>query len=198
MYKHLVLLVALSFFGSSLAYAGFDEGKAACQTGDYAAAYKEFKAAADQGNADAQFLLGRMYDEGEGVPKDFAEAVKWFRKAADGGNADAQVRLGTMYHFGLRDTRLGVPQDDGEAVKWFRKAAHQGNAHGQTHLGRMYDKGEGVPQDYVKAHMWFNLAAAQGDDIARWNRDKVAKKMTPAQIAEAQRLAREWNPNVKD
>ncbi len=60
----------------------------------------------------------------------------------------------------------------------------------------MYDDGQGVPQDYVQAHMWFNLSAAgppdeYRDDAAR-NRDRVAKFMTPAQIAEAQRLAREW------
>jgi len=56
----------------------------------------------------------------------------------------------------------------------------------------MYSNGWGVPQDYVQAHMWWNLAAAKGNEIGRKNRDIVAKKMTPGQIAEAQRLAREW------
>ena len=62
----------------------------------------------------------------------------------------------------------------------------------QCNLGVMYYNGEGVPQDYVQAHMWFNLAASKGDENGRKNRDIVAKKMTPTQIAEAQRLAREW------
>ncbi len=58
----------------------------------------------------------------------------------------------------------------------------------------MYMNGTGVTQDYVQAHMWFNLAAVKGDETATKNRDIVAKKMTPAQIAAAQRLAREWKP----
>ena len=61
----------------------------------------------------------------------------------------------------------------------------------------MYANGEGMPQDYVQAQMWFNLAAAQGAEQARRNRDWVAQRMTPGQIAEAQRLAREWKPKSK-
>jgi uncharacterized protein len=66
----------------------------------------------------------------------------------------------------------------------------------------MYSRGEGVPQDFVQAHMWFNLAAAQGPPVlstmAQKHRDEIAEKMTPAQIAEAQRLAREWKPKGRD
>jgi hypothetical protein len=79
-------------------------------------------------------------------------------------------------------------------VSWYRKAADQGYADAQSNLGRMYAKGLGVPQDYVQAHMWFNLAAAKGDADAIKNRDRVSTMMTPAQIAEAQKLAREWKP----
>jgi TPR repeat protein len=62
-------------------------------------------------------------------------------------------------------------------------------------LGIMYDLGgHGVPQDYVQAHMWFNLAGASGNADAVKNRETVAAKMTPEQISEAQRLAREWKP----
>ncbi len=91
----------------------------------------------------------------------------------------------------------GVPQDYAEAVGWYRKAAEQGVAVAQRSLGAMYYNGEGVPQDYVQAHMWFNLAASsfpsgEKRDTAVKNRDIVAEKMTPAQIAEAQKLAREW------
>jgi TPR repeat protein len=74
--------------------------------------------------------------------------------------------------------------------------AGQGDAKAQGDLGTAYVKGEGVPQDYVLAHMWFNLAAAQGNEDARQNRDSVAKLMTPDQVAEAQRLARQWKPVV--
>ena len=78
------------------------------------------------------------------------------------------------------------------------RAAEQGNALGQVNLGRMYDHGHGVPQDYAQAHMWYNLASHAEDpptrEMAVKNRDDVATKMTPAQIAEAQRMAREWKP----
>jgi hypothetical protein len=78
--------------------------------------------------------------------------------------------------------------------------AEQGNALAQLGLGVMYANGQGVPQDYVRAHMWFNIAAAAAGasdvsvrDAIKW-RDLVAARMTPAQIAEARRLAREWKP----
>jgi TPR repeat protein len=79
-------------------------------------------------------------------------------------------------------------------VKWYRLAAEQGDAFAQMMLGIMYYKGKGVPQDYILSHMWLNLATSQGREEAKQSREKVAKSMTPAQIAEAQRLAREWKP----
>jgi TPR repeat protein len=69
-----------------------------------------------------------------------------------------------------------------------------GDAQAQSNLGFMYAKGQGVPEDYVRAHMWFNLSAAHGNKVAAKNRDLLALSMTPAQKAEAQRLAREWKP----
>ena len=77
---------------------------------------------------------------------------------------------------------------------WDRKAADQGNAPARYNLGRMYAQGLGVAQDKSLAHMWLNLAAAQGLEAARSARDNLAANMTPDQIAEAQRLAREWKP----
>jgi len=93
---------------------------------------------ANKGDAAAQFNLGVMYDEGDGVPEDDAEAVKWYRKAADQGLAEAQSNLGLMYANGK-----GVPEDDAEAVKWYREAADQGLAGAQTNLGLMYANGRG-------------------------------------------------------
>jgi len=78
------------------------------------------------------------------------------------------------------------------AAREYRKAAEQGFAKAQYNLGVMYRKGEGVPQSYVQAHMWFNLAATQGMEGAKETRDSIAKKMTSAQIAEAQELAHKW------
>ena len=82
-------------------------------------------------------------------------------------------------------------QDHKEAVKWYTKAAEQGHARAQNNLGVSYENGEGVPQDDVYAHLWYNIAGANGDPTGRKYRDEVAKRMTPDQIAEAQRVARE-------
>jgi TPR repeat protein len=133
-----------------------------------------------------------MYYKGERVPQDYAEAAKWFHQAATQGQAGAQFQLAWMY-----DDGRGIPQDYVKALKWYRKAATQGDPWAQINLGAMYDKGRGVPQDYVQAHRWYNLAAShlpsgEDRDIAVKNRDIVAARMTAAQIAEAQRLAREW------
>ena len=91
----------------------------------------------------------------------------------------------------------GVLQDQAEAAKWFRKAADQGNANAQYDLGIAYFKGLGVPQDYAIAYMWLNLGAAGGNKDAAKFRDALISNMTPAQIAEAQRLARDWKPGQK-
>ena len=153
----------------------------------------ELRVLAEQGSGWAQNELGFMYGTGKGVPQDYAEAVKWFGKAADQGYAEAQSNLGLSY-----GTGKGVPQDYAEAVKWYRRAADQGYAKAQVNLGVMYGTGQGVPQDYVQAHLWSNLAGVGGDKIAAENRDSIAAKMTPAQIAEAQKLAREWKPRKTD
>jgi len=129
---------------------------------------------------------------------DFATALRIWRPRATQGIAFAQVNLGFMYYTGQ-----GVPQDYGEAAKWYRLAAEQGNPTAQSNLGSMYYSGQGVPQDYVQAYMWVDLAASrfppsaiEDRDQAAHNRDIVASKMTPEQLAEAQKLAREWKPKL--
>ena len=118
------------------------------------------------------------------------------RLAAEQGNAAAQVALWSMYANGL-----GVPQDYAESARWYRLAADQGLAQAQQGLGLLYALGDGVPQDPVVAHMWLNLATAQSSGEQREtyekSRDLVAEQMTRQQIAEAQRLAREWKPTVE-
>ncbi|MCH9019079.1 MAG: sel1 repeat family protein [Proteobacteria bacterium] len=125
---------------------------------------------------------------------DYATAIREFRPLAEQGMSAAQYFLGLMYYKGQ-----GVPQDFAEAVKWYRKAAEQGYTLAQYNLGRMYSRGQGVIQDYVQAHMWVNLAVSklppgESRDKAVGVRDFVAKRMTPAQISEAQKLARKWRP----
>jgi len=147
--------------------------------------------AAEQGHRTAQYLLGVIYVSGQGVPQDYVEAAAWFRKGADQGHAGAQSRLGSLYYLGR-----GVPHNSAEALKWSRLAADEGDSQSQILLHSMYRYGEGVPQDYVEAHKWANLATARanGDDREQYAefRDDLAERMPPAQLAEAQKLAREW------
>ena len=146
---------------------------------------------ANAGDADAQWDFGMRYRIGSGVPQDDAQAAAWYRKAADQGHTFAQWILGLMY-----DRGQGVPQDYAQAAAWCRKAAEQGDADAQSFLGALYSKGEGVPQDYVESHKWRNLAASRASAEKQKQyaegRDGVATLMTPAQLAEAQKLAREW------
>jgi hypothetical protein len=195
-------VLALALFG--VAAAGqLEDGQAAYRRGDFAEAMRLWLPLAQQGNADAQFALGRMYEKGQGVPHNFEAEVMWYRKAADHGNADAQSIVGDLLRTGIgiepqNYGKLG-PVDYSQALIWLHKAADRGNADALTSLGWMYVLGEGVPQDYAQAHMWWNLAASrapvgQARDNAVELRRGIETQMTPAQIADAQRMAREWAP----
>ena len=115
------------------------------------------------------------------------EGEKTVQERAKAGNAMAQYNLGVMYYEGE-----GVPQDKAEAVKWYRKAAEQGYADAQVNLGVMYANGQGVPEDDAKALMFSNLAAAKGDEAGKENREMIKEDMPKEEIAEAQKLTREW------
>jgi len=172
----------------------FDEGIAAYEAGNFQKALELFKlVAAEEGDPSAQGILGVMYANGQGMPQDYREAAKWYRKSAVQGYDIAQHNLGYMY-----DKGLGVPQDYTEAIKWYRKAAEQGHGSSQYNLGLMFVNGQGVPQDYVQAHKWFNLSASRSKgkphEEAVLFRKHIQKIMTPAQLAQAQKLAREWKP----
>jgi len=95
----------------------------------------------------------------------------------------------------LEDANAAIRKRDyATAVRLFRPLAEQGDANAQYNLGVLYDNGLGVPQDRVRAYMWLNLAAMQGRESAATIRDLVARLMTPVQISEAQKMAREWKP----
>ena len=160
---------------------------------DLAAAVRWYRKAADQGSALAQYNLGDMYRRGAGVAEDAAESFRWYRKAAEQGDDDAQERVGALYQLGK-----GVAKNAAEAARWYRRAADQGNVAAQGSLGYMYSLGEGVPLDDVQAYAWLNLAAGQGDLNAAKGRDNSTTVMTPAQIAGAQKLAREWKPKKEE
>jgi TPR repeat protein len=154
---------------------------------DYARARQSWEQAAAQGEPLAQSNLAEMYAQGMGVSKDYSKARQWWEQAAAQGFAWAQSSLGVLYVKGL-----GVPQDFIQARQWFEKAAEV-DARARIGLGGLYYFGQGMPQNDLHAHMWFDLAAADSTDdrqkLATDLRNIVELRMTPAQIAEAQRLA---------
>ena len=143
---------------------------------------------AESGTAEDQYNLGMRYEQGIGVPQSYLEAVRWYRHSAMQGYRDGQYKLCEMSERGQ-----GLPQDYQEALRWCGLAADQGHGGAMFVLGRLYHTAHGVPHDLVRAHMWYNLATAHGyDDGKKW-RDRLADEMSPSQVAEAQKLAREWN-----
>lgn len=142
--------------------SAYPKGEAAYNKKDYTEALKWFHMAADQGDARAQYYLGKMYAYAQGVVQNYTEAVNWYQKAADQGNAKAQFELGFMYYSGC-----GVTHSFSEALKWYRKAADQGNANAQFFLGTMYLYGYGVPADLSEAKNWYKKAADHGSIDAR-------------------------------
>ena len=137
------------------AWADFQAGMDARNRGDFAKALREWRPLAEQGDARAQFYLGMLYENGDGVPRDYEKAREWYEKSAAQAEANAQFYLGLLSAFG-----------------------------------------RGGPLDLAQAHMWYSLAAGNGHVGATVYRNDLAKQMTPAQIAEAQKRAREWKPKT--
>ena len=133
----------------------FDPDSDAYVRGDDDAALREWLPLAEQGHAQAQYLIGVMYDNGRGVSQDYRTAVKWYRLAAEQGHAGAQFNLGVMYYKGR-----GVTRDYETAMKWTSRAAEKGLAKAQYNLGVMYIWKGGLRRNLVPAHMWINIAAA--------------------------------------
>ena len=184
----LCLIVTLAFGSFGVGWSGdFQKGVDAYEKGDYATALKEWTLSAEQGDALAQYNLGVMYENGRGVPQDHKAAFKWYSLSAEQGYAKAQFNVGIMY-----DNGQGVLQDYKTAVKWYILSAEQGNAEAQYNLGVMYALGQGVIEDKVYAHMWGNILNSNGHEDGKKIMDYLLKQgVTPSQIEEAERLARE-------
>lgn len=184
---------------TSLLYGGdFEDGWAAFQRGDSRTGIALWSKAAERGDAVAQNNLGVLYKKGEVVPQDFRQAVFWYRKAAEQGDGHAQYNLGVAYVAGY-----GVARDHQQGVFWYRKAAEQGLDRAQNNLGYMYANGQGVLRDYVEAYKWYELALVnathdEARETAKKNRDDLARRMTPTQVAEAQKRAREWQKKASE
>jgi TPR repeat protein len=126
----------------------------------------------------------------------YSAAATLLQSPAEQGDPGAQAILCFLYTHGR-----GVPQNYREAAGWCRRAANQDNSEAQYMLGLLYNKGHGVPEDFIEAYKWLNLAATRASgpkqDFSYRIRDSVANKMSPAQIAEAQRLALDWKPTLE-
>jgi len=176
---------------------------------------------AESGDALAQYNLGVMYRDGQGMPQNYAEAMKWFRLAADQGLADAQYELARMYNkgqgvrpdyseavnlyrlasakghadaqfaLGMMYFGANVPRSQAQAARLFRVAAEKGHAKSHSMLGMMYYKGEGVPQDAALAYAWYAVASAGGDERDKMIHAQIAARLTPEQLSQGQKRATE-------
>jgi len=179
----------MMLIGLSLSAADLESAKRAYERKDYATALKEFTPLADQGKAEAQLYLGKMYMMGQGVLKDPDQAIKWFESSALQGNAEAQFFLGSIYLLPQKD----VPQ----GMRWMRLSAEQGNKDAQYLLGKAYIQGiKEIARDPIQAEMWLRLAAK--DNLEFYQRQLLAaeEQMTPEQIAKGKAMAEAWKPKA--
>ena len=122
----------IEYFQNLFGATQFEKGYAAYEGGDYGAAMRLWRPLAEQRDAKAQYYLGQLYQNGQGVPQNYAEAMKWYRLAADQDYAHAQYALASMYESGL-----GVPRNYAEAMKWYCRASKNGDSAAQNHIGGM-------------------------------------------------------------
>jgi hypothetical protein len=176
------LTVLLSL--TATAQADLRRGLEAFEYGDYATARDELKQIARQGDPRAQYVLGVIYLNGFAAEPDVRAAIDLLAKAAEQGYLQAQMELARIYRSGD-----GVPQDLAKMAHWYYRAAEQGDVGAQLFIADAYAHGFGVKIDYVQSYMWYEIAIQYWGSLAVRARDVVAEKMTPEQIAAAERLA---------
>jgi TPR repeat protein len=169
----------------SSAVAGFEEGIAAYQANNLPLAYKEFRAAAENGHIDSQFNLGLMYEKGKGINKDEKEAIVWYRKSAEQGNAFAQYNLAVLYENGR-----GTAVDFAQANEWYRKASVQGDPLAIGNLGMLYVRGQGVKENTVAGVALLLLSATMDSSPGNYAKQNIAgiRGLTPGMIDAAKTL----------
>ncbi len=160
---------------SAVSFAAFAQGQPSSE--EAARVLENAKPLAEQGNANAQYNMGVLYDEGYGVDKNYETARSWYEKAAAQNYAKAEHNLGIMYQEGH-----GVPADSSKAAKWFERAAEHGEPAAQNNLAVMYVRGQGVPQDLSKAALWAARAAESGNKSAITNLPAIAANMPQSRI----------------
>ncbi len=183
----IVLTLAIPLLSAVGLGADLEKGLAAYNVGEYETSLAECQPLAEEGNATAQFCVGRLYANGFGVEMNDALALRWYGLAAEQGYSEAQLNLGLMHANGW-----GVEMNDQEAAKWYRLAAEQGLVAAQTSLAMLCYKGRGVEQNLLEAYMWYDIAIQLGDLNSSIKRDDVADDLSPEQVATAQQMATRW------
>ncbi len=152
--------VALTYLRGDPTYKGLSNKGPSNE--DYQAAFRWLRASAAQGNAGAEFMLGYLYEHGQGVARDYMKAVESYRAAALQGHSTAENNLASLYQRGQ-----GVPKDMRQAFEWYRASAQHGNQVGQCNLATLYYLGSGIPRDDKEAARWFRAAADSGSAEAQ-------------------------------
>ena len=173
--KNILTVIILTLLFSFSAIADIEKAMDAYQAGKYQQTAEILKPLAENGNVHAQFMLAKLYENGEGVYQNIQETVKWLKRAANHeidqdnklttlGIRTAQYNLAVMYSDGV-----GVEQNFRKAVRWYRSAAKLGDGDAQNNLGNMYARGQGVRKDSVRAYMWYFIARKNGNTDAKAN-----------------------------
>ena len=188
----LAVFAVAAALGTPAAAGPLEDGTTAYHEQAYAKAADLWRPLAEKGDARAQYFLGALYADGQGVQQNDATAFMWFERAANQGNAAAQYNVGVSYAAGT-----GVARSDAGAARWFQRAADQGMAFAQLNLGLLYAAGNGVPQDNIEAFKWLELAfsglPAGGPRMDAANAMvELAARMTTEQKYEAKRRERDW------
>jgi hypothetical protein len=157
---------------------------------DYTQAMRWYEMAAEQGDADADYGIGRLFEEGFGVVQNDKTAAGWYRKAAEHGVAPAEFNLSLMMLKG----KGGVTRDEAAAFALCKKAADKGFGPAEAQLATMYEHGQGVTANTEQALFWSTLAAKQQEKMAERQRAALAAKMTPEAVTRTQQLASDWKP----
>lgn len=185
--RRFAVFTSILFCAGLSAAADLAVGKQAYEKKDFAAAFKELSPLAEQGNAEAQFLLGEMYWTGQGVLKDNDRAIKWLTASATQGNANAQFFMGSYYLLPHLDITQGL--------KWLRLSAEQGNQDAQLLLGKSYMEGNReLPRDPIQGEMWLTLAAKDNLPFYQGELAAAERRISPDQVAKGKALAAEWKP----
>jgi len=189
-FRSAIISVLITTLASSPAFADFEKGIAAYEANNLPLAYKEFREAADAGEADSQFNVALMFEKGIGVGKDEKQAVVWYRKSALQGNAAAQYNLAVMYENGR-----GTAADFAKAHEWYRKASVQGDALAIGNLGMLYVRGQGVKENKTAGVALLLVSAMKDPSPQNHAKKNIAstRGLTAEMIAASQTLSGEMS-----